>query len=551
MSVETRPQPDVRPVRLGSRALSVQSSLPRTARPVLLAGAVALPLCALFVFAMPLLGTDLAAQVARGHFLKSYGWGPVDFRWYGGVSQPGYSLISPMSTAMLGSRGTGAVSAVIGALAFAYLLVRGGARNPAIGGALGAMGQVLNLLSGRITFALGLTLGLLAMAAYATPQLRRARLPAACLMAALATAGSPIAGLFVGLVAVAMIITRRWDAWWLALGAAVPMGLIGLFSDGGQQPFAWIAAIAALAECLLVMVLVPAQYRVVRVAAGLSALGVLAAFFIPTPVGSNSVRLAMVFGPALVGALARPRWFGVAFILVALYWWEAPGLLADLTDADHAASTHRPFYTPLIDELHRRGPIGRIEVLPLRDHWESTFVAEAVPIARGWERQVDTERNPIFYDGTLNATTYRQWLDDNAVSYVAVSDTKLDPYAEDEAALIRTGLPYLVPRWAGGHWTLYEVLNSSPLVDGATLVSSGAKGVVLKVTKVQPVVVRVRWSRWLTVDGPTEDSPSGCLASSGEWTELYPNRTGEYTITSSLNVNDSASCSNNPADGGS
>jgi hypothetical protein len=546
MTVETKPKPDARPVRLGSRALSVHSSLPRTARPVLLAGAVALPLCALFVFAMPLLGTDLAAQVARGHFLKNYGWGPVDFRWYGGVSQPGYSLISPLSTALLGSRGTGAVSAVVGALAFAYLLVRCDAPKPAFGGALGALGQVLNLMSGRITFALGLALGLLATAAYATPQLRRFRLPLAGALAALATAGSPIAGLFIGLAAVALMITRRWDAWSLGVGAAVPMGLIVMFSDGGQQPFARVAVIAALAECVLVIVLVPATYRVVRVATALSAFGVLAAYFVPTPVGSNSVRLVMVFGPALVGALARPRWFGVAFILVALYWWEAPGLLADLTDADHAASTHRPFYTPLIDELHKRGPIGRIEVVPLRDHWESTYIAEAVPIARGWERQVDTERNPIFYDGTLDATTYRQWLDDNAVSYVAISDTQLDPYARDEADLIHQRLPYLVPRWAGGHWTLYEVLNSSPLVDGATLVSSGATGVVLKVTKVRPVVVRVRWSRWLTVEGPDSDSPDGCLAPSGEWTELYPTATGQYTITSALNVNDSASCANNP-----
>jgi hypothetical protein len=48
---------------------------------------------------------------------------------------------------------------------------------------------------------------------------------------------------------------------------------------------------------------------------------------------------------------------------------------------------------------------------------EAAVVAPAVAIARGWSRQVDTATASIFYDGTLNADTYRKWLyDDNAIS---------------------------------------------------------------------------------------------------------------------------------------
>ena len=41
---------------------------------------------------------------------------------------------------------------------------------------------------------------------------------------------------------------------------------------------------------------------------------------------------------------------------------------------------------------------------------EAAFVAPVVPIARGWSRQVDTARNPLFYDGPLDADEYEQWL---------------------------------------------------------------------------------------------------------------------------------------------
>ena len=41
---------------------------------------------------------------------------------------------------------------------------------------------------------------------------------------------------------------------------------------------------------------------------------------------------------------------------------------------------------------------ARIEVVPTRDHWEARWLAPHVAIARGWERQLDRDRNALFYD---------------------------------------------------------------------------------------------------------------------------------------------------------
>ena len=72
---------------------------------------------------------------------------------------------------------------------------------------------------------------------------------------------------------------------------------------------------------------------------------------------------------------------------------------------------------------------------------------------------------PIFYDGTMNEKTYRRWLQENAISYVAVSKGPYDWAATDEATLVRRGfLPYLHPVWWDATWTLYAVRNARPVV---------------------------------------------------------------------------------------
>ena len=63
-------------------------------------------------------------------------------------------------------------------------------------------------------------------------------------------------------------------------------------------------------------------------------------------------------------------------------------------------------------------------------------MARQWPIARGWQRQLDIERNKLFYGGVLNDLTYATWLSENGVRYVALPDAPLDSSSRKEKELI-------------------------------------------------------------------------------------------------------------------
>ena len=194
---------------------------------------------------------------------------------------------------------------------------------------------------------------------------------------------------------------------------------------------------------------------------------------------------------------------------------------------DPALSTK--FYAPLVDQLIARGVDGPIEVVPTWRRAEVAAVAPAVPIARGWLQQVDIDRNPVFYDGSLDADKYRQWLDDNAISYVALSNGPYDWAASREAALVRHGLPYLQPVWGDGTWVLYAVMNPRPVISFPGQVI-GRDPVSLTVSLPQrgDYVVRVRWSRYLS-------SSAGCVRPSGDgWSEVLIEHPGTVKIEGSV-----------------
>ncbi|WBB54319.1 hypothetical protein [Verrucosispora sp. WMMD573] len=510
---------------------------PGPAYPVLGSLLVSLLLAVAFLLARPM-GTDLSAQVARAGFAGRNGLAPLDFSWYGGVNQFGYSLYTQMLGALVGVRPVGAVAAVVSAVALAWLLVLTGARRPLLGGLLGAIVLVGNLASGRITFAVGLMWALLALCLVAWPRgTRWWRLAAAGAAAVLATAASPVAGLFLGLAGGALLVLDVWRdrrpgtaALVLCLAPLVTVApMAALFGNGGRQPFSAESLRINLALAVVVLALVPV--RALRVGAALTALLLVAAYHLPSPIGSNALRLPMLFALPIVAAyvgLGR-RW--LAALLVALFWWQSPVMTNDIARRG-AAPAYAAFHEPLLNDLERRGPVGRIEVVPLRDHWESAFVAAAVPLARGWERQVDVGRNPLFYDGSLDAGRYGEWLRRNAVSYVAIApDAALDRYGQDEATLVLAGQPYLREVGRPGQWRLYQVLDPAPLVSPpAQLVTSDDAGVRFTVDAPADVLVRVRWSRWLSLS-----AGDGCLsATPDEWVTVRARTAGTFEVTSSL-----------------
>jgi hypothetical protein len=172
------------------------------------------------------------------------------------------------------------------------------------------------------------------------------------------------------------------------------------------------------------------------------------------------------------------------------------------------------------------GTNARIEVVPTQRHWETVYVASELPLARGWERQLDIGRNAIFYADDLDVDVYHRWLRDNAVAFVALADTAIDPSARAEAELLRERLPFLEPVWHDEHWQLWRVTDAEPLVAGpARLVQLGPTTVVLDVVATQPVLVRVRYTSHWSLDVP------GCVEPSAEgWTVVNAEQPGPVTL---------------------
>jgi hypothetical protein len=163
-------------------------------------------------------------------------------------------------------------------------------------------------------------------------------------------------------------------------------------------------------------------------------------------------------------------------------------------------------------------------------------VAERFPLARGWERQLELRRNPLFYGGApLDARTYRRWLDDNGVRWVAVPDAALDFSAYAERRLIDRGLPYLKLRARLPHWRVYELTGHHALAvpEGRARMrvsSLTPDGVSLAVDRPGAALVRVRWT-------PYWRAPGACVAPApGGWTRVTAARPGELRMSARFSL---------------
>ena len=140
------------------------------------------------------------------------------------------------------------------------------------------------------------------------------------------------------------------------------------------------------------------------------------------------------------------------------------------------------------------------------------------PLARGWLRQLDTGRNPVFYRGDLNRLTYASWLAENAVRYVALPSAKPDRSSYAERALIEDGLPYLRLVWRSADWRVYRVLIAAPMVvprgpARIRLERLGSDELLLEVERPGAALVRVRWTPYWFAAG-------GCVERAGAWTRV-------------------------------
>ncbi|GAA4795287.1 hypothetical protein [Streptomyces ziwulingensis] len=498
----------------------------------LLATAPTLPLYALWWGWLATGGGDLAAQVAWAQFAGRHGDSAYGLFWYGGMHTANYSLISPYLMAALGVRTVTVGSGLAASWLAAVLVIRAGVRRPLGPALLAALALWCNVASGRTTFALGVALALAACLPLTGD--RRPALAAGC--AALATAASPVAGLFLAVVGAGFLAVRDWGR---ALALLVPPAAVVavttlLFPFTGEQLMpparVWPPVLLGLAVALLA----PREWRVVRLSGGVYAAGTVLAYLVPSPVGTNVERFAELFGPAvLLAALLSVERFRragrhllIAALVLCVVW------VGKKTADDLVVSTSVPAWAAetsgVVRALEGLGANRtRVEVVPARNHREAARLAPYVNLARGWNRQLDMERARLFYDGTFSAASYRAWLDRWAVGFVVLPLGRPDGFAEEEARLVRERRPaWLEPVWRDPHWRIYRVRDAVPLVSppGEVVGTTGAD-LLLRTARPGTLTVRVAWSPWLRADG-------GCLARHGEFARLTVTAPGAYRISS-------------------
>jgi hypothetical protein len=425
-----------------------------------------------------------------------------------------------------------------------------------------AVGNLASTSIGQVPFLAGEALGLAAVA-FAT----RRRWVLACVLTLASAALSPLSGLFVGVAAAAWILhtvplpdsaVARWPgllpaparppgprhsalerSWRLSAGIAA-LGVVALiptlatmflFPGEGQMPFgftnmAWDLLIAAA-----LWIVAGTSHRVLRTGIAVYALCLVGCWAVPSPIGVNMGRLGDVLALPIAVLVLWPRrrllLTVVAIPLIASQW----GPVWSAVSGSHAApSTTAAFYQPLNRFLAATDPggiDGRVEVVPTEYHWESVYVANVVPLARGWERQSDVTLNSIFYSSpSISPAAYHHWLVDNGVRWVALPSAPLDFAGTAEAKAVRGGHAGLTLTWHDADWRVYAVNGATGLVVGAgTLQSLGNSSMTVTTTGPGLTTIRERYNAdWRITGG------AGCVTEEpGQWIGLRT--TSAQTVT--------------------
>jgi hypothetical protein len=585
----TRPTFDSppRPRRIGPYAVAGPP-----APPWLWGAALATPLAVAYLVVAPPSG-DLAAAAYRSQLFARVGFTVWDNGWYAGHSMPAYSLLAPSLGAALGVRELLALSALAAAVLFGVLAARMLPRVAARAATLAfAFGLCAELPSGRVPYDLGVAIGLAALVALTSP-LRGSRgralaVTLAIVLAVATSAASPVAGAFLALAALTLALSAaavrtapaaacagrrprlagrvRHAALPIAVCIAALLPILALslaFPEGGWEPFAAGAFWPELAAALAVAALLPGGTlgaggrRTLRIGACLYALALAVSFLLKTPMGGNAVRLGALFGaPLLVAAL----WDGEIFVgalrggrhtrgaralrgrlLLALLaplllYWQLASAIDDQIALAGDPTVQASFYAPLRAELLRlaHGRPIRVEVPLTGAHWESAYLPGGeISIARGWERQLDTRYDALFYERDLTAAAYRRWLQANAIAYVALPKARLDDAGREEARLVgaRTSLPYLREAWRSRRWRLFAVLHPTPLAQApAKMLSLGADSFALEAPRAGAYEVRLHWTPYWMPARPLS-SGRGCVSRAPDgFTEVSTPRAGVVRV---------------------
>jgi hypothetical protein len=517
---------------VGARAASLErpSWLPAVALSALLAAALA---------AWDPHVRDLAAHVYRVELFERSGFSLWNSSWYGGHYVLTHSVLFPPLAALVGPWAVGASAVVASTYLFDRLVLERWGAHARVATLWFAAGATTSIASGRLSFALGVALGLASLRA-----LQRARVGLASVAAVACALASPVAAAFLaGVLAVGALARRRARHLPLlatAIAALLPIAVLNaLFADGGREPFvfsAWIALPLWCAGALYVTRGLDAERDLRAVVFGYLIVGTVL-WLVPNAMGGNATRLGALFGGPVLAAVLLSRSTRrltpvVALVLAGSLWWQLAPAVRDVTRSLGDASTSSSYYEPLERWLHANGgSSARIEVPFTSGHWETAYLAPDFELARGWLRQLDRTRNGIFYDGRLTHRRYREWLQQNGIRFVALPDAPLDYSAREETRLIESRPEYLRPVAQFDHWQVFRVTGTRPLVEGrggasARLVSLGAQSIVLNVGRPGRIVVRVRASPYWRLG-----SAFGCVGKAGRWMLVRADRRGTVRLS--------------------
>lgn len=543
-------------------------------------------------------GGDLAAQDFWAEQGRLHPGIAYNFAWYGGLHPVSYSAITPYVMGLLGVRPTGVICGVVSSVIVVLILRRMiDVRHVFWPSMVAMLALWCNTVSGRITFSFGLMFALATiwvLVSMVRPRQLRAAL--IVLGALLATMGSAVAGLFLGLMAGGLWLShRRKEAYVLGIPPALVVAATALgFPFQGDQPFPWYLVLPGVVAGLVVWVTAPTDWKWVRRGALVYIAATIGAAVITSPIGSNIDRMAMIFAPVFLLVTlesgrtrnplapirqlhAVPAWGFTLFFFLAAFSWNFIQAGLDIGTNSSATALDAEQRT-VVDVLNAHGA-GRwmVEFVPTASHREASEFAPYFNMVRGWNRQADVERDAIFYNDKqpLTADNYGRWLHRWPVGYVVLPPGNLDYAAKREGLIVASEPPYLHLIWSGNGWRIYAVDSPTPVVQApATLTSFSADRITLKVPRPGRYLIRVYYADVLAILDPagngypppkkagdgTYRNTHGCLyekqvpipdlqvpppsgtQKTDHWTVLLAPRAGSYVVQGPWSIDGGTSC---------
>jgi hypothetical protein len=467
------------------------------------------------------------------------------FGWFGGGSTPGnYSILTPYTSALIGTETLGALSAI--AVTVLITVAVRDTPHASVASAVGAVAVALNLWSGRVPFLFG---G--AAAVGAVIAVRHGKRTATVALTLFSILASPVAGAFVVMGLSGTFLTTRTKQYRPIIAYAVCTAGVAIllstlaFGAPGPEPFSNWLLLELVGGFLLLWLVAPPDHM--RTTFWVTVIAAVALWAIPNGLGSNMARFVWFCLPVAFAALSRRSSLWAALAVTPLLIVGSVTTATDLFDATEPVSSVS-YYASLANRLDSLPDLRnhRLELVEHGGRAGYDALLDHAMLARGWETQEDQHLNGVLYQSPLDPITYKVWLDNNAVGYVALPATQVRNYPE--YTLVSAHTPsYLQRIWYDTKWDLFRVLDPTPIVgQPGSILGHDQKSMTIKVPYPCRIAVRVRWSKFLSavLQGP---DPSGSGTTDAEpiqranvaddgfgWAVLTMHKAGTYVLRGSI-----------------